>query len=263
MADSFDVFISYAHADYEWVKVLANNLHQSGLTVFFDEWEIGPGDVLVHKLDAGILNARNGALIVSPTALSRPGVQEEYAAMMTRVVAGQQHLIPVLLADADMPPMLASRVWVDFRHAHGPAYEAKVRELVRMLKGEKSGPPPRTGTLQPAPGSAFRPQGPLRRRLSISRTEVALLGDGAPPVTHQPRGIDHVTDVGSDQDPRRYPPELDYVIVHGKITASAMWKSVKASFLSGTRSLKFNGSNVTPTIGKKSVVSLNRRCPRC
>ena len=28
-----------------------------------------------------------------------------------------------------------------------------------------------------------------------------------------------VADVGSDQDPRRYPPEIDYVIVHGKITA--------------------------------------------
>jgi tetratricopeptide (TPR) repeat protein len=114
--------------------------------------------------------------------------------MVTRVVASQQRLIPVLLTDAEMPPLLASRVWVDFRQADGPAYEAKVRELVRALKGEKSGPPPRTGTLQPPPGSGFRPQGPLQRRLSISRIEVALLEDGASPITHQPQGIDHVTE---------------------------------------------------------------------
>ena len=51
MTDAFDVFISYAHADADWVRVLAENLHQQGLQVFFDEWEIGPGDVLVHRLD--------------------------------------------------------------------------------------------------------------------------------------------------------------------------------------------------------------------
>jgi hypothetical protein len=120
MPDDTDVFISYAHADQEWVRVLAENLHQSGLNVFYDEWEIGAGDVLVHKLDAGILSTRNGIVVVSPTALSRPWVQEEYAAMLTRAVAGKQRLIPVVLKDAEMPPMMAARVWVDFRNADGP-----------------------------------------------------------------------------------------------------------------------------------------------
>ena len=54
MTNTIDVFVSYAHVDREWVRVLAENLHQSGLKVFYDEWEIAPGDVLVHKLDAGI-----------------------------------------------------------------------------------------------------------------------------------------------------------------------------------------------------------------
>jgi TIR domain len=46
-------FISYSHADREWVRVLAENLHQSGIDLIYDEWEIGAGDVLVHKLDQG------------------------------------------------------------------------------------------------------------------------------------------------------------------------------------------------------------------
>jgi TIR domain len=66
----------------------------AGLDLFFDEWEIGPGDVLVHKLDEGILTSHNGILVVSAESLSRP-LQQEYAAMMTRVVAGKQNLIPV------------------------------------------------------------------------------------------------------------------------------------------------------------------------
>jgi hypothetical protein len=97
--DIRDVFISYGHADVDWVRTLAANLHNAEVRVFFDEWDIAPGDVLVHKLDAGIRNSRNGVLIVSPASLSRRWVQEEYAAMMTRAVAGKQRLIPVLLRD--------------------------------------------------------------------------------------------------------------------------------------------------------------------
>ena len=83
MAETWDVFISYARADHDWVRALATNLHNLGLDIFFDEWEIGPGDVLVHRLDAGVLRSRHGVLVVSPAALARPWVQNEYAAMMT------------------------------------------------------------------------------------------------------------------------------------------------------------------------------------
>src|SRR5512135_1485345 len=87
-----DVFVSYGHADADWVRTLAENLYQSGLEVFFDEWEIGPGDVLVHKLDAGVLASRSGILVVSPTALTCPYVQAEYAALMTRAIERGQPL---------------------------------------------------------------------------------------------------------------------------------------------------------------------------
>jgi TIR domain len=172
-----DVFISYAHADVDWVRTLAENLHQAGLEVFYDEY-IAPGDVLVHKLDEGILNSRNGVLIVSPASLSRPWVQREYAAMMTRAVAGKQRLIPVLLHDAELPPLLASEVWVDFRNTDGPDYLARIRELVRALKGERLGPPTRTGELSLPPGTAFRAVGVLACRLSISLERACFCGNG-------------------------------------------------------------------------------------
>jgi len=108
-----DVFVSYGHADADWVRTLATNLHNSGLEVFFDEWNIGSGDVLIHKLDEGILTSRSGILVVSPESLSRPYVQTEYAAMMQRAVAGKQLLIPLLFKDAELPPFLATRVYVD------------------------------------------------------------------------------------------------------------------------------------------------------
>ena len=178
MSEAKDVFISYAHADGAWVEVLAGNLHRAGLEVWFDEWEITAGDVLVHKLDQGILRSRNGVLVVSPTSMSRPILAEEYAAMWTRAVAGQQRLIPVLYQDAELPPMLANRVWVDFRGVDGPAYEAKIAELARALKDERKGPPPLGGgPLQPPPGTGYRAEGALSATLTIS-TRAAELAAG-------------------------------------------------------------------------------------
>ena len=184
MAETWDVFISYARADQDWVRTLATNLHNLGLDIFLDEWEIGPGDVLVHRLDEDLLCSRNGVLVVSPAALVRPWVQNEYAAMMTRAVAGQQRLIPVLLADAEMPPLLATRLYIDFRHADGPVYTEKVLELARALRGERPGPPLRPDQVQPPPGTGFRAEGPLHYRLQVDRHTVHLLG--GPAAVQQP-----------------------------------------------------------------------------
>src|SRR5262249_19137242 len=94
------------------------------------------------------------------------------------------HLIPVLLANAEMPPFLASRLYIDFRHADGPVYTEKVQELARLLRGERPGPPPRPDQVQLPPGSGFRAAGPLHYRLQIDRHTVDLLG--GPEAVKQP-----------------------------------------------------------------------------
>ncbi len=188
--NKYDVFISYAHVDADWVHRLAENLHQAGLDVFLDTWEIGPGDVVSHELDRGLEHARNGIVVVSPAALSRPWVQEEYAALLAKAVTRGGLLIPVLLADAELPPMLATRLWVDFRGADGPVYEARVRDLVKAVQGEKPGPPPR---VEPRPMTGFRPSGPLRRRLRIDREAVVLEG-ATEPVREAVAGLSHAAE---------------------------------------------------------------------
>ena len=185
----FDVFISYGHQDQAWVHTLAENLYRAGLEVFYDEWEISPGDVLVHKLDEGIRASRNGILIVSPVSLSRPWVAEEYAAMLTRTVAGKQRLIPVLLGEAELPPFLAARVWVDFRHVDGPEYDRRVSQLVAALRGEQPPRPVRDELRAPPPGSGFRPEGSRYATLRVGTEEVVFTSDEGM-VSHHPRQLD-------------------------------------------------------------------------
>jgi hypothetical protein len=89
-----------------------------------------------------------------------------------------------------MPPLLASRVWVDFRHVDGPDYLARVRELARALQGGRAGPPPPTGALGLPPGSGFRAAGPRSLRLSIGPERIALSGENVDVAGPPPGGGD-------------------------------------------------------------------------
>ena len=131
---------------------------------------------------------------MSPHALSRPWVREEYEALLHQAVEEPgRRLIPVLYADAELPPFLASRLWVDFRGAGttGPEYEARLGELVRYLRGRPAAErPARDGAVRwpaGAGGEVVRPAGPLRAELRLSAAEVSLAA-GADRVSQQPRG---------------------------------------------------------------------------
>ncbi|HGG56850.1 MAG TPA: toll/interleukin-1 receptor domain-containing protein [Nannocystis exedens] len=135
-AESWHVFISYAHADQEWVKILAGNLHRLGLDVFFDKWEIDAGTVVSLRLGQGLQGSRSGILVVSKTSISRPWVLQEYAVLLQKATESGQRLIPVLLEDAAMPAMLATRCWVDFRGKRGQDYLDAVQELAAAIRDE-------------------------------------------------------------------------------------------------------------------------------
>src|SRR5262249_58285393 len=76
--------------------------------------------------------------------------------------AGSQRLIPVLAGEAvALPPMVASRFYIDFRHASTPgAYEAKVRELAAAIRGQPGQARPGPGGALVSPATVDRSQGP-------------------------------------------------------------------------------------------------------
>src|SRR5215472_6297512 len=187
-AAGFDVFVSHGSEDKPWVRTLAENLERLGLRVWLDEWQMVPGDVLVHGLDEGILRSRSGVLVCSPEAMVKPWVRAEYAAMMTRAVQGRQRLVPVLYREVELPPLLAARLWVDFRGADGEEYLRRVRELARAVREERPERPAVGGELEPAPGSEYRVEGPLRRTLRIRPDRVELDGEGSVVASHRPSG---------------------------------------------------------------------------
>ena len=175
----WDVFVSYGHEDAAWVRVLAENLHRASFNVFLDEWELAAGDRVAGRLEEGIRRSVNGVLVVSPHALSRPWVREEYEALLRQAMQQpERRLIPVLYADAELPPFLANRLWVDFRGAGttGPEYEARLGQLVRALRGLPGGGPARPGRCRGMADGRGRGGGAARR--AAARRAEAFGGRG-------------------------------------------------------------------------------------
>ena len=62
----WDVFISHAFEDKEYVRELATALRRKGLRVWFDECELKTGDGLTRTIDHGLSESRYGVVVLSP-----------------------------------------------------------------------------------------------------------------------------------------------------------------------------------------------------
>jgi tetratricopeptide (TPR) repeat protein len=142
LVEPIDVFISYARADQDWVTTLADNLTREGFRIFYDRYEIAPGDRVVMQLDNALRQAKGAVIVVGSTTLSRPWVQTEYSVLVERASAGELRLIPVLIDEAELPPMLGTFGYLDFRDARDqPAYRKLFQELASGLRNERPAHP--------------------------------------------------------------------------------------------------------------------------
>ena len=175
--------MSYGHDDADWVGALAGNLHRDGFEVFLDEWELVGGDRVTGRLEDAIRSSVNGVLVVSPHSLSRPWVREEYEALLRQAVEDPaRRLIPVLYRNAELPPFIANRLWVDFRTATtGPGYDEALDRLERYLQGKAARErPARAGPrvwAEGPGGERVRAAGAMRSSLVIEPGRVSLRAD--------------------------------------------------------------------------------------
>jgi len=142
----YDAFISYSHADQEFVWRLARHLTTSGLQIFFDQAELAVGDTLVSRLTEAVRSARFLLVVMSPDYFSsRWAASELQLALTDEWANGTVKVIPLLRRDCEIPPLLAGKVWADFR------IEEKFKDsLARLLSTLQAG---RKGQLPVTPSS--------------------------------------------------------------------------------------------------------------
>ena len=92
----YDVFISHAGEDKdEVVRPLANALRESGLSVWYDEFELSIGDSLRRKIDTGIARSRFGIVVLSTHFFAKGWPQYELDGITTMSVSGKQAILPI------------------------------------------------------------------------------------------------------------------------------------------------------------------------
>ena len=110
------IFISYAQADNEVAQEIANGLRGAGLTVWFDEWALKADDSIRTRIEEGVRASDLLLVLLSPNSVSSNWVKMEWTTTLSRELdARAVTVIPAIIKDCDVPPILASRQYLDLR----------------------------------------------------------------------------------------------------------------------------------------------------
>lgn len=125
------VFLSYAHADAPVVQQVAERLQAAGVRVWLDKL-LQPGTNWVQEIERELSAADFVAFFISPHSVGGGWARQELQIALHRQVSGEGGavILPVILADADVPPLLRQYQWVDLR---GGSIEKGVRQLVEAI----------------------------------------------------------------------------------------------------------------------------------
>jgi hypothetical protein len=128
------VFISYNHNDRYFVERLANDLKSSGIAVWWAEWEIKVGESIIRKVSEGIEESAYLMVALSPNSVKSNWVQRELGSALMNQLSAERGItvLPLLLADCEIPVLLREVKWADFRSD----YQSGLHELLRTLLSE-------------------------------------------------------------------------------------------------------------------------------
>lgn len=76
------VFISYSHSDRDWARKLVEAISGAGLSVWFDETDIKPGQHLVDELEKGLRTSDAIVFLIDPDNVDGPNVFFEMGAAL-------------------------------------------------------------------------------------------------------------------------------------------------------------------------------------
>jgi hypothetical protein len=103
-----NVFISHRKSDDAAAERLADEIRRAGHVVWFDEWEIKPGDSIVGSMNEGLEAADYVVLCYSSSGVSSPYVAREWMSALARQLGGRLvKILPAVLTGGMPPAILA------------------------------------------------------------------------------------------------------------------------------------------------------------
>jgi GTPase SAR1 family protein len=128
----FDVFLSHSSKDKPVVRVLAERLRADGLRVWFDEWELKPGDSIPAKIEEGLEGSRVLVLCMSANAFGSDWAQLEAGTFRFRdPLNRERRFIPLRLDNAPIKGSLAQFLHIKWLPANREQEYPKLLEACR------------------------------------------------------------------------------------------------------------------------------------
>lgn len=133
------VFVSYSHDDAALTERLIRDLRVSAVPATYDEWLLHVGDSIIQKISAEVSDSDNVIALLSPASVESNWVKKELAlAMSAELDAGKTKVLPAVIADCNVPPMLADKLFADFRRGYYVGLRALLETLLpRFYEHEK------------------------------------------------------------------------------------------------------------------------------
>ena len=193
----YDVFLSDSSADKPVVRELAERLRTAGLRVWFDEWNIRPGDHIPTAIEEGLEHSAVLLFCMSAQAFGSDwALLESHTAVFRDPLNRDRRFLTLRLDDAPIKPMLRSIAYLDWRpEADRQAQWGRLLEACGAAPGQQgeaaSGPEPEPpaspAPANPAPAehptaaSSTPPQHPRSLQLlhPVTDLSVAWSPDGA------------------------------------------------------------------------------------
>lgn len=135
-----DLFLCHHRADKDWVRNLATSIETERhkdrkLKVFFDEWDIRPGENIISKIDEGMKRSRFVGVVLSKSALSAEWPVMELSMAVCKDPSGRKGtVIPMWLGKCQVPAPLVIRNFLDFSNER--EYARAYSRLIAILKDE-------------------------------------------------------------------------------------------------------------------------------
>jgi len=113
----FSVFVSHSNADTAVASRLAMGLEALGYRSWYDEWELKAGDSIVDRIQKALSACDVLLVVLSPRSVASEWVKRELNTGLMRELGGHRVVvIPVLIEDCDIPPLLEERHYIDLRN---------------------------------------------------------------------------------------------------------------------------------------------------
>lgn len=96
MDKKWDVFISHASEDKDnFVRPLARLLHNAGVKVWYDEFELKMGDSLSDSINRGLQESRYGIIVFSKAFFEKEWANYELKSLLMRQMNSERVILPI------------------------------------------------------------------------------------------------------------------------------------------------------------------------